>query len=224
MADVRLEDGSTALAWAPGMELGGVCVPGARLLLSRNAAPASPDAATKKTAFAIQLVAANEPECGATRPCWVGAAPLLGTRLVAAALRRGLLAGALGAHVAVRAEATHGNLRVDFELTHEAGETSLVEVKSVVCSDYAVDSAAPRPKGYDLVRAAPGATARTAVFPVGKRGQKLADGTLVVSERAIKHVRELAHLAARPNTKARAQPACHACTHCLLCFACLLTR
>ena len=69
---------------------------------------------------------------------------------------------------------------------------------------YAGDSTAPRPKNYDLVRAVPGATARAAVFPVGKRGQKLAEGTPVVSERAIKHVRELAHLAARPNTKARA--------------------
>lgn len=184
VADVQLADGSVALAHAPGMELGGVCVAGARVLLSRNAA-----GGTTKTAFAIQLVAAEG--------CWVGAHPALGNRLAAEALRRGLLGHALGAHVSQRAEVTHGRSRVDFELTDAAGGRTLVEVKSVVCSDYPAGSRARRPKSYDLIysQLAEGpAYQRAAVFPVGKLGQKLEDGTKCVSERAIKHVRELSSL------------------------------
>ena len=199
VADVQLADGSIALAHAPGMELGGLCVAGARVLLSRNAA-----GGTTKTAFAIQLVAA---EAG----CWVGAHPSLGNKLVAAALRRGLLASALGAHASARAEATHGRMRVDFELAHASGGRTLVEVKNVVCSDYPLGSRAKRPKGYDLVyspHADGPAYKRAAVFPVGKLGQKLEDGTKCVSTRAIKHVSELAALAAESEgaTKARALP------------------
>lgn len=197
VADVQLADGSIALAHAPGMELGGLCVAGARILLSRNAA-----GGTTKTAFAIQLVAA---EAG----CWVGAHPSLGNKLVAAALRRGLLASALGAHASARAEATHGRMRVDFELAHASGGRTLVEVKNVVCSDYPLGSRAKRPKGYELVysqHADGPAYKRAAVFPVGKLGQKLEDGTKCVSTRAIKHVSELAALAAESDgaTKARA--------------------
>ena len=180
------------------MELGGICVKGARLLLSRNRG-------AMKTAYKIQLVAADEPECGASRPCWVGAHPLLGNRLAAAALARGLLAPILGAHSAVRAEAMHGHMRVDFELTHAAaagascGSSTLLEIKNVVCSDYLPSSDAPKaPKRYKLVYAnvAPdgGVYSRSAVFPVGKRCQKLEDDTVVVSERAIKHLRELSQL------------------------------
>jgi DNA-binding sugar fermentation-stimulating protein len=211
VADVRLEDGSVCMAHAPGMELGGICVAGARLLLSRPA-----KAGTTKTAFSIQLVAADAPQAG-REACWVGAYPLLGNRLVAAALKRGLLVSSLGAHSAVRAEATHGAMRVDFQLTHDAVAsagsahiTTLLEVKNVVCSDFPPLSTAPKPKGYDLVygeAAVPGGYARAAIFPVGKRGQKLEDGTPVVSTRAIKHVRELAQLAAESGgtTKARAR-------------------
>jgi hypothetical protein len=168
VADVRLADGTIALAHAPCMELGGLCVAGASLLLRRNAANGG-----TKTAFSIQLVAADEPECGACRPTWVGALPLLGNRLVAAALARGLLAPALGAHDAVRAEAMHGHMRVDFQLTHTgsaAHTTTLLEVKNVVCADYVFGSAAPRPKRYELVYGVAGAPyTRAAVFPVGKR-------------------------------------------------------
>ena len=199
VADVQLDDGSVAMAHAPGMELGGVCVAGARVLLSRNAAGGS-----TKTGFAIQLVAA---EGG----CWVGAHPSLGNKLAAAALRRGLLAAVLGPHVSVRAEATHGRMRVDFELADAAGTQTLVEVKNVVCSDYAKGSKAPRPKGYDLVYAAHQGEdyQRAAIFPVGKVGQKLEDGTRCVSERAIKHVTELAALSAE--SKGAVKASLYAC-------------
>ena len=194
VADVQLEDGSVAMAHAPGMELGGVCVAGARVLLSRNASGGA-----TKTAFAIQLVASEG--------CWIGAHPSLGNRLAAAALRRGLLAAALGPHVSARAEATHGRMRVDFELADAAGGRTRVEVKNVVCSDYAKGSKAPRPKGYELVYSAHQGDdyRRAAIFPVGKIGQKLEDGTRVVSERAIKHVTELAALSAHSDGAVKAR-------------------
>ena len=195
VADVQLQDGSVAMAHAPGMELGGVCVAGARVLLSRNAVGGA-----TKTAFAIQLVASPE-------GCWIGAHPSLGNKLAAAALQRGLLAAALGPHVSARAEATHGRMRVDFELADAAGARTLLEVKNVVCSDYAKGSKAGRPKGYDLVYAAAEGEQyrRAAIFPVGKIGQKLEDGTRCVSERAIKHVSELAALTAESNGAVKAR-------------------
>jgi hypothetical protein len=169
VADVRLADGSIAMAHAPGMEMGGQCIAGASVLLSRNTS------GTTKTAYAIQLVAADEPECGACRPTWVGAHPALANRLVAAALARGLLVPALGVHDAVCAEVKLGHMRVDFQLTHAAvagaaHTTTLLEVKTVGCADYAFGSAAPHPKGYDLVYGLPGVKyTRAAVFPVGKQ-------------------------------------------------------
>ncbi len=239
MADVRLADGSIAMAHAPGMEMGGQCVAGASLLLSRNTS------GTTKTAYAIQLVAADEPECGACRPTWVGAHPLLANRLVAAALARGLLVPALGVHDAVRAEVKHGHMRVDFQLTHAgvAGvghTTTLLEVKTVGCADYAFGSAAPHPKGYDLVYGLPGVKyTRAAVFPVGKqyvqgrvaalpsvcvlwcaqtsasllvcRGQKMEEGTPVVSTRAIKHMNTLVELSVPGVTRVRAGASQHPC-------------
>ena len=182
------------MAHAPGMELGGVCVAGARVLLSRNASGGA-----TKTAFAIQLVASEG--------CWIGAHPSLGNRLAAAALRRGLLAAALGPHISARAEATRGRMRVDFELADAAGGRTLVEVKNVVCSDYAKGSKAPRPKGYELVYSAHQGDdyRRAAIFPVGKIGQKLEDGTRVVSERVIKHVTELAALSAHSDGAVKAR-------------------
>ena len=186
-----------------------MCVAGARVLLSRNAAGGA-----TKTAFAIQLVASEG--------CWIGAHPSLGNRLAAAALRRGLLAAALGPHVSARAEVTHGRMRVDFELADAAGGRTLVEVKNVVCSDYAKGSKAPRPKGYELIYS-PHCGAdyrRAAIFPVGKIGQKLEDGTRVVSERAIKHVAELAALSADSSGAVKARIYAQRCRLCVRLLDC----
>ena len=184
VADVRLEAGTVALAHAPGLELGGHCVPGASVMLSTGKEG-------NKTAFAIQLVRAGD--SGA----WIGAHPMLGNKLVAAALQQGLLASALGAFSACQAEVKHGDSRVDFVLTHADGSKTLVEVKSVVCADHAADAIVPPPAsktGTKPTFSVHGGAAysRSALFPIGRKGQKLPDGTVVVSARAIKHVRELA--------------------------------
>ena len=184
VADVRLSAGTMALAHAPGLELGGHCVPGAAVLLSAGKEG-------NKTAYAIQLVRAGD--SGA----WIGAHPLLGNRLVAAALHQGLLASALGAFTEVKAEVKHGNSRVDFVVTHADGSETLVEVKSVVCADHAADAVvpvSPSKTGTKPIFSAYGGAAytRSALFPIGRKGQKLPDGTVVVSARAVKHVRELA--------------------------------
>jgi DNA-binding sugar fermentation-stimulating protein len=181
-----------ATAHAPSLELGGLCLPGAQLLLSR--APKEGLAC----AYRIQLVLADEAEseCGGrgARPVWVSANPQHGNAIAAAALARGLLMPALGAHSSLRAEVTHGSSRVDFELA-QGGGPLLLEVKSVVCADFREGTGARQPPKYRLVEA-PNVPSyrRAALFPVGAATQKLADGTRVVSERAIKHVRELTRL------------------------------
>ena len=193
MADCRLiATGEEVLVHTPSLELGGLCVPGARLLLS------TAGAYSKKTAFAIQLLATEE----AGETTWIGANPALGNRLVAAALARGLLAPILGAHTKLRAEVQPpgSSSRFDFLLEHGGGtSTTFLEAKSVTCADWARGTLTPnpQPKGYSHVfsahRAGPDYQ-RAAIFPIGRKGQKLADGTTVVSERAIKHMRELAAL------------------------------
>jgi DNA-binding sugar fermentation-stimulating protein len=196
MADCRLlSSGEEVLVHAPSLELGGLCVPGVKLLLS----PAG--AYSKKTTFAIQLLATPDNESGETT--WIGANPVLGNRLVAAALAQGLLVPVLGSHSKLRAEVQPpGSLsRFDFVLEHGGGvspSSTFLEAKSVVCSDWPLGALTPNPQpsGYSHVFSAhrAGQYERAAIFPVGRKGQKLGDGTAVVSERAIKHVRELAAL------------------------------
>jgi len=185
VADVDVDGGTRALAHAPGLELGGHCVPGSTVLLSTAANP------TNKTQYAIQLVRSDSGDL-------IGAHPSLGNSLVAAALQRGLLTPALGAYVSVKAEVKHGDSRVDFVLTHSDGSRTLVEVKNVVCSDFEEGAEVPgfnpaaksgtKPT-FSPVKGA--AYRRSGIFPIGRKGQKLDDGTVVVSARAIKHVREL---------------------------------
>lgn len=142
VADVRLPSGVEATAHAPSLELGGLCLPGAQLLLSR--APKEGLAC----AYRIQLVLADEAEseCGGrgARPVWVSANPQHGNAIAAAALARGLLMPALGAHSSLRAEVTHGGSRVDFELA-QGGGPLLLEVKSVVCADFREGTGARQP-------------------------------------------------------------------------------
>jgi len=186
MADCKLDSGESVLVHTPSLELGGLCVPGARLLLTRAGKH------SKLCAYALQLVALPSSES-----CWVGANPALGNRLAAAALALGLLDASLGAG-AVRAEVSlpGSKSRIDFELSHGEGRRTLVEVKSVVCADWAAGSILPQPppKGYAHVLSTAEGYERQALFPIGRKMQKLDDGRGVVSERAIRHVQELAAL------------------------------
>jgi hypothetical protein len=101
--------------------------------------------------------------------------------------------------VILRRQCTYGDSRVDFELTDHGSSKprSLIEVKNVVCSDYASDLA-PEKTGpnHCVIKSESDAEqySRTAIFPWGRVGQTF-EGKKVVSERAIKHMRNLGHLA-----------------------------
>lgn len=100
--------------------------------------------------------------------------------------------------VILRRQCTYGDSRVDFELTDHGSSKprSLIEVKNVVCSDYASDLA-PEKTGpnHCVIKSESDAEqySRTAIFPWGRVGQTF-EGKKVVSERAIKHMRNLGHL------------------------------
>jgi hypothetical protein len=101
--------------------------------------------------------------------------------------------------VVLRRQVTYGDSRVDFELTDYSQEDntkarSLVEVKNVVCSDVAA-SLAPEKTGpnHCVITSESEEYSRTAIFPWGRIGQTF-EGNKVVSERAIKHLRNLGNL------------------------------
>lgn len=96
---------------------------------------------------------------------------------------------------------TYGDSRVDFEIqsSSEDGSSkrSLIEVKNVVCSDYAEVNAPVKNGPNHCVIISKNDDQfpykRTALFPWGRVGQTF-EGKKVVSERAIKHLRNLSDL------------------------------
>jgi hypothetical protein len=103
--------------------------------------------------------------------------------------------------VVLRRQCTYGDSRVDFELVDHSNKDdkvklrrTLVEVKNVVCSDVAA-SLAPSKTGpnHCVITSHSKDYSRTAIFPWGRVGQTF-EGTKVVSERAIKHLRNLGSL------------------------------
>ena len=121
-------------------------------------------------------------------------------------------------------ESASGSYRPDYRLNHKDGSVTILEVKQVVDTDYdpahveararmqaplpvyspmsQLASASPSHATSSANKAAaphapaPTVYQRAGIFPWGKRTQKGPDGQLVVSARAIDHVRELAKLAA----------------------------
>ena len=131
VADVALESGGTALAHAPALDCGGLCSPQAWVRLQ-----ARPQGG--KTSHSIDLVE--------TPDALVGSHPQLGERIAEQLLVRGLLADAIGlgpaavagkaaadqGQAVLRKQVTHGDSRVDFEVTSGDGRRTLIEVKNVV--------------------------------------------------------------------------------------------
>ena len=84
------------------------------------------------------------------------------------------------------------NMRSDFVLTHQNNKRTVMEVKTVVDTDFEFRKK-EGPK-IQFVSKAPGPYRRSAIFPWGRSSQKGPDGESVVSARAIKHVDELARI------------------------------
>ena len=96
-----LESGEEVLAWAPALDVGGLCVPGSTVWLSKKIK----NDKTKSTisSHAIELVEIHEPECRTDEIdtksgpyCLVGASPTLGEKLAYEVLSRGLLESEIG--------------------------------------------------------------------------------------------------------------------------------
>lgn len=149
VGDVALPCGRTAIAHMPSMDMGGKCTPGAECLLrtsvDKKGQPVGSDAmgkfGTPKCEFVMQLIKCTEPENA--DGCWVGAHPSLGERAASALLQgckplQDLVTGGQAIE-RVQREVTGvagTDMRCDFLLTHADGEQTIVEVKTVVDTDY----------------------------------------------------------------------------------------
>ena len=204
VGDVTLPCGRVAIAHMPSLDLGGKCVAGAECLLrtqidKATGLPLGPDATgkygTPKCEYIMQLVRCVEPENG-PGGCWVGAHPSLGEKAAIAlfADSQGLVEEVGGGPIEKIEKEVTGvagtDMRCDFLLTHADGKKTVVEVKTVVDTDY---DPSLSPDKMFLGRSVP--YERAAIFPWGRSAQEGPDGEKVVSARAIKHVRELTAIA-----------------------------
>jgi DNA-binding sugar fermentation-stimulating protein len=210
VGDVRLECGRVAIAHMPSLDMGGKCVPGAEVLLktsidAKTGKPVGPDAVgkygTPKCEFSLQLLRCAEPEnahLSESGGCWVGGHPSIGEKAAHQLLSRGLLDDDLGRGPIAKVErevtgVAGTDMRCDFLLTHADETRTVVEVKTVVDTDYDPKTAPDRSGCVFVGHGDP--YVRSAIFPWGRSNQMGPDGEKVVSARAIKHVRELTSLA-----------------------------
>ena len=154
----------------------------------------SPKYGTPKCEYIAQLVHTDESTISKHYPStWVGAHPSLGERVAHELISRGKLFDNI---VEVKREVSRIfdlDMRADFVLTHEDGTSRVVEVKTVVDTDYSTHYGLPeRTKCVFTSDQLP--YNRTAIFPWGQSKQIGPEGEKVVSARAIKHVRELTKL------------------------------
>ena len=221
VGDVRItsgpNSGSVAVTHIPNMDSGGKCRPGVRVLCRRQPGVGPDTVGGKfgmpKCELICQLIRCDEPENASLGGCWVSAHPTVGEKLVEALIRRGAFDDRL--HAPVKELETQvskdrkvtasesGGYRPDFRAMHADGSSTLIETKQVVDTDYdpaTAAAAANTQPGHpvyarrDNITPSTGEYERAGIFPWGKRGQKGPDGELVVSARAIEHVRELAEI------------------------------
>jgi len=204
--------GREVIVHVPSMDMGGNFVQGAEMLVrpARDrkgnliGSKAVGKYGTPKCEFIAQLLRVKDPEnehLADGRGVWVAAHPSIGESLAQQMLEKGLLNGQLpgGEVVEIRREVRNvagTNMRVDFLLTHKDGSQSILEIKTVVDTDYNADTAPKREKCVFLGPKTGAEYRRAAIFPWGNAKQKGPDGESVVSARAIKHVDELGSVAA----------------------------
>lgn len=201
------KDDASALAHAPALDVGGMCVPGSEVYLSVRPVGG-------KTSHAIELVRGDPLTNKASdKGVLVGAHPRLGEKIAEEVLKRGLLKDELilkrgwemgpvdDGKIDMKQQVTIGDSRVDFQLTLSDKQTShkvIVEVKNVVCADYKAGTEPNKRNENHCVVVSHTSSdeneyRRSALFPWGRLGQKFG-GRAVVSERAIKHLKNLQSL------------------------------
>jgi len=203
VADVWLNrEEREALAHVPNLDMGGKCIPGATLLLrpardkkgnlvGKDAV--NPKYGTPKCEFIAQLLRVDESALG-YQPTYVGAHPTLGEKIAEQLVKRNLLGPDFPAVEDFSREVRNvagTDMRADFVIRHRDPNLKprILEVKTVVDTDYAASAAPDRNKCVYTSDADP--YKRAGIFPWGNSNQKGPDGEKVVSARAIKHIREL---------------------------------
>lgn len=209
VADIYIPSlGREAICHVPNLDMGGKCRAGVVLLvkpqrdkkgnlLGPNAV--NPKYNTPRCEFAAQLLRVDESNLDRRYfPIWVGAHPSLGEVLAKEIILRhmsGVLQiPGIGGVTELKEQVTiKEGTRSDFLLEQLSGSKRIVEVKSVVDTDYCAAWTLPdMAKG--VVTSAEEPYRRSGIFPWGQSKQKGPDGEKVVSARAIKHVRELTDL------------------------------
>lgn len=203
VADVRLKNGRVALAHVPSLDMGGLCVEGTQLLMKvavdgkgkAVGANSVGSYGTPKCEFILQLVQVAEPETKQYGPVWCGAHPNIGEKIAFAILDQGM-AKELPPKAAIRREVAGVggcDMRADFVVDHSNRSSTVVEVKTVLNTDYNPATAPPREECVYLGSCKP--YQRAGIFPWGRVSQVGPNGERVVSARAIKHIDELASIA-----------------------------
>ncbi|VEU37588.1 unnamed protein product [Pseudo-nitzschia multistriata] len=206
VGDVWLEDEQReAIVHLPNLDMGGKCVPGAKLLLKPardkkgnlvGKDAVNPKYGTPKCEFIAQLLRYDESDLG-YEPAWVGAHPSLGEKIAEELVGRNLLGPEFPKVKSYKREVRNvggTDMRADFLVEHEDSSLPprILEVKTVVDTDYSKAAIPDRSKCIFTSDEEP--YRRTAIFPWGSSKQKGPDGEAVVSARAIKHVRELTRM------------------------------
>ncbi|GMH68257.1 hypothetical protein TrRE_jg7538 [Triparma retinervis] len=191
VADVKLADGSTVIAHTPALDVGGLMSPGAEVWMKVRP-PGG------KTSHSVELVTCKGPECGPEGKALVGAHPRLAELVTKKLLETAALPFGGRDNETVRSQVTLGDSRVDYVIENSDSDVSdiILEVKNVVCADYHTDTAPAKINANHCVvtSSVPAEDyKRFGIFPWGRVGQEF-EGKKVVSERAIKHLRNLAKL------------------------------
>jgi DNA-binding sugar fermentation-stimulating protein len=156
VADVKiLSSGLTAIAHCPNLDSGGKCVPGTRVLCSRQSGVSADTVGpfgTPKCELVIKLLRCHELEHhgpAADDGVWVSAHPALTESLTLALIKRGALDSRLSASPVdktaietqrcmkrLSSDSSSGSYRPDYRLSHLDGSVTILEVKQVVDTDY----------------------------------------------------------------------------------------
>jgi len=217
------DEGEVVLAHSPALDVGGLCAPGATVFMSKR-----PPGGKTAFAIELLLAPPPDNKLAVNPENLVGCHPNLAEKIAEEILKKGLLKEAIGygpaqlnlkkdkkkkkgtdpvaespQGIILSRQKTYGDSRVDFELVDQTADSDnsrmLVEVKNVVCSDFAPEFAPKKTGPNHCVIVADDVSSeessireyqRYGIFPWGRVGQTF-EGKKVVSERAIKHVRNL---------------------------------
>ena len=210
VADVLLaEENREVIAHVPNLDMGGKCTPGAKLLMKpardKKGNLVGPNAVnpkynTPKCEYIAQLLRVDESSFGPYEKTWVRAHPSLGEKIAEQLLERNLLGPSFPEVANLKREVRNiggADMRADFVFEHNdptLAPQHVVEVKTVVDTDYAINAVPSHDKLKCVFTSDIVPYQRTAIFPWGQSNQKGPEGEKVVSARAIKHVRELTRL------------------------------